>query len=176
MGFGFTLFCIFILFPLLALLFILWLINPKKIFIKTIGWILIAVFSLIVVSGITRILTAKKVLSKDDYYGTYVIDRDIIPGKQADWQYNHFRFEIRDNDSIYFYVTDKDRILQTYKGKIRTVKPYESDRLAVHMPLRSHHVLRTNPTIYRSAWGFTLVFNSPKFGNMFFTKGDYTPE
>jgi len=176
MGFGFTLFCIFILFPLLALLFILWLISPKKIFIKTIGWIFIVVFSLIVVSGITRTLTAKKVLSKDDYYGTYVIDRDIIPGKQADWQYDHFRFEIKDNDSIYFYVTDKDRILQTYKGKIVTVKSYESERLAVHMPLRSHHVLRTNPTIYRSAWGFTLVFNSPKFGNMFFKKGNYTAE
>lgn len=41
------------------------------------------------------------------------------------------------------------------------------------MPKPTHHVLATNPTIYRSVWGFTLVFNSPEFDNMFFTKGNW---
>ena len=176
MGFGFTLFFIVIIAPLIIILFVLWLINPKKIFIKTIFGIFIGLFSLMLLSGILNFLTSKRVLSKDDYYGAYVIDKEIIPGKQANWQYNHFRFQIKDNDSIYFYVTDKDRTLQTYKGTVATVKPYNSERLVLHMPQPTHHVLTTNPTIYRSAWGFTLVFDSPKFGNMFFTKGSWEGE
>lgn len=176
MGFGFTLLFIVIVVPVVIILFILWLINPKKIFLKSIAWIFISLFSLIALSGILRTLTSKKILSKDDYYGTYVIDKEIIPGKQADWQYNHFRFEIKDNDSIYFYVTDKNKIIQTYKGKIATVKPGNSERLVLHMPQPTHHVVTTNPTIYRSAWDFTLVFDSPEFGNMFFTKGRWEGE
>lgn len=176
MGFGFNLFFIFILIPLLVILLLLWLVTQKKIVGKAIAGICIGVLSLIIVSSVLRAVFSKKVLSKDDYFGTYVIDEKIIPGKQANWQYNHFRFEIKDNDSIYFYVTTKDRILQTYKGKIATVKPGNSERLVLHMPQPTHHVLTTNPTIYRSAWDFTLVFDSPKFGNMFFTKGSWEEE
>ncbi|MFL9843052.1 hypothetical protein [Flavobacterium rhizosphaerae] len=174
--FFFDLFFLFIVVPVIIILFILWLINPKKIFIKTIFGILIGLFSLIVLSGIFNFLRSKKVLSKDDYYGNYVIDKEIISGKQADWQYDHFRFEIKDNDSVYFYETDKNKILQTYRGSISTVKPYNSERLVLHMTQPTHHILSTNPTIYRSAWGFTLVFESPKFGNMFFVKGNWKEE
>lgn len=173
MGFGFNLFFIFIFLPLLALLFLLWLITQKKIFGKTIGLVSIMLLCLVVLSGILRICMSKKVLSKGDYYGTYVIDKDLVPGKQADWQYDHYRFEIKHNDSIYFFVTNKNRILQTYSGKISTIKQYESERLVLHMPQPTHHILTTNPTIYRSAWGFTLVFNSTKFSNTFFTKGSW---
>jgi len=35
------------------------------------------------------------------------------------------------------------------------------------------HILASNPTTYRNAWNFYLVFNSPKFGNMFFKKGKW---
>jgi hypothetical protein len=176
MGFGFTLFFIVIIAPLVVILFVLWLINPKKIFLKSIAWILISLLSLMVLLSILNFLTSKKVLSKDDYYGAYVIDKAIIPGKQADWQYDHFRFEIKNNDSIYFYVTNKNRIQQTYKGVITTVKPYNSERLVLQMPQPTHHILTTNSTIYRSTWGFTLVFDSPKFGNMFFRKGSWEGE
>ena len=59
----------------------------------------------------------EKKLTKKDYYGSYIINRNYFAGKQADWQYDHFRFEIRDNDSIYFYMTDKERISKIYKGQ-----------------------------------------------------------
>ena len=112
-------------------------------------------------------------MEKSDFYGEYIIDRDYFSGKQADWQYNNFRFEIKENDSIYFYITNGKLIKESYKGTISTVAPYQSARLKIRMDLPTHHVLNSNPTIYRESWGFYMVFNSPKFHNMYFRKGEW---
>ena len=176
MGFGFNLFCIFILLPVLGILLLAWMFSKKKIFGKTIGVIILGVISLVIVSSALQIFIKKKVLNKEDYYGSYVVDKKYFQGMQANWQYDHFRFEIKDNDSVYFYVTDKDEIKQTYKGTISTVTPYKSAVLVLHMAQPTHHILTTNPTIYRNVWGFELVFNSPKFNNVFFTKGEWDVE
>ncbi len=120
-----------------------------------------------------RSLFHKKNLNKNDYHGTYIINRSYFAGKQADWQYNHFRFEIKDNDSIYFYATNGAKILKTYKGKVSTTENYVSARLILHMDSNTHHIMSQNPTTVRSAWGFTLIFRSPKFNNVYFNKGDW---
>ena len=120
-------------------------------------------------------MTDKKELDKSDYHGEYIVNRDYFPGSQTDWQYDNFRFVIKVNDSIYFYVTDKEKILKTYRGTITTTKPYISERLIINMEQPTHHVMTSNPTTYRSAWSFYLVFNSPKFNNMFFEKGKWKP-
>ena len=86
-----------------------------------------------------------------------------------------FRFEIKNNDSIYFYVTDNEKIIKIYKGAISTIKGYISERLVINMDQPTHHILNSNPTIYRSTWDFYLVFNSGKFGNMYFRKGSWIP-
>lgn len=112
-------------------------------------------------------------LEKEDYYGHYIIDRSYFPGEQADWQYNNFRFEIRDNDSIYFHITDEERIIKTYIGYISTKKPYISERLIINIDTPGHHILSSNPTTYRSRRDFYLVFNSPEFYNVFFRKGKW---
>ncbi|GAA4905314.1 hypothetical protein [Mucilaginibacter defluvii] len=129
---------------------------------------------LAVVAGlVTERLTAKVKLTRNDYYGEYVIGRAFFPGIWADWQYNSFRFEIKKNDSVYFFVTDKERLIKTYKGKISTVNPYGSERLIIQMDKPGHHVLNANPTVYRSRTGFYLVFNSPRYKNMFFIKAKW---
>ncbi|TAE89990.1 MAG: hypothetical protein EAY81_01375, partial [Bacteroidetes bacterium] len=122
-------------------------------------------------------LTAKTELKKKDYYGQYIVNRNYFPGIQADWQYNHFRFEIKENDSIYFYLTDKEKILKTYVGTITTTyrSQYSSARLIINMEQPTHHILTSNPTTYRSTWSFYLVFDSPKFNNVFFKKGQWKP-
>tara|TARA_B110000285_G_C14977449_1_gene539659 strand:- start:488 stop:1021 length:534 start_codon:yes stop_codon:yes gene_type:complete len=144
---------------------------------KSIGKIILAVytigFSIIVIMSIVGTLAQKKVLDKSDFYGEYIVDKNYFSGKQADWQYNNFRFEIKKNDSIYLYITDGKIINETYKGKISTVMPYESARLVIEIKKTNHHILTTNPTIYRQAWGFFMVFNSPKFHNMYFRKGKW---
>jgi hypothetical protein len=168
-------FFLFILLPLSAILVFTWFLTEKKIF----GWMLmifwIALIGLFVLGIIIGLITDKKKLKKKDYYGQYIIDRTYFAGKQADWQYNNFRFEIKDNDSVFFYVTNNDKILKTFKGTITTLKPYSSERLVINMQQPTHHIITTNPTTYRSSWSFYLVFNSPKFGNMFFKKGEWKP-
>jgi len=173
MGFGFNLVFKFIIIPVLGILLLGLLFSRKKIFWQVIKVIVLGIFGLIAISSILQIFISKKVLDKDDYYGDYIIDKSYFPGKQSKWQYDHFRFNIKDNDSVLFYVTDKAKIQHIYRGTISTVKPYGSARLNLNMQQPTHHVVTTNPTIYRSTWGFILVFNSSKFGNMFFTKGNW---
>ncbi len=175
MGFGFNLFFIFILIPLTIILLITWLATKKNIYGKAVGSIWLGIGCLILISTAIRTVMAKKVLKKEDFYGQYIIDRSYFPGKQADWQYDNFRFEINDKDSIYLYVTNKDRIVKTFRGTITTLKPYRSEVLVVNMQQPGQHIFEYNPTIYRTAWSFYLVFNSPKFGNMFFKRGQWTP-
>lgn len=175
MGFGFNLLFIFILVPLTGILLLGWLLTRKKIFGKILGFIWAGIFGLVILSTIVQTLTAKKVLKKEDYYGHYIINRDFFPGEQTDWQYENFRFEITETDSIYFHITDKEKILKTYRGTIKTTTPYHSERLIINMEQPTHHILTSNPTTYRSAWNFYLVFKSPKFYNVFFKKGKWKP-
>ncbi len=173
MGFGSSLFFVFILVPLTGLLLVMWLLTRKKIFRTTLGVIWLGIIGLVLISSIAQWLTSKKELKKKAYYGQYIVNRDYFPGRQADWQYDNFRFEVKDNHSIFFYVTDKERILKTYRGTITTTKPYSSERLIINMEQPTHHILSSNPTTYRSAWSFYLVFHSPKFNNVYFKKGQW---
>lgn len=175
MGFGLNLFFAFIIIPLMGILLLAWIFTRKKVFGLALGSVLLGllgIFSLLVV--LNRI-TTKKDLEKKDYYGEYTIDRKHFPGKQADWQYNSFRFEIKPNDSIYFYRTNGEKIIQLYRGKITTTQQYQSQRLILEMDQPTHHILSENPTTYRSTWSYYLVFYSPKFNNVFFKKGKWKP-
>ena len=164
---------IFILVLPTSILLLAWWATGNKIFGKILGYYWLVILGLFVLGSIFRFLTSKKVLEKQDYYGAYIVNRDYFPGKQADWQYNTFRFEIKENDSIYFHVTEKAKILKTYRGSITTTKPYNSERLVINMEQPSHHILSSNPTTYRSAWSFYVVFYSPKFNNVYFKKGQW---
>ena len=175
MGFGFNLGMILIILPITGILLLIWLISKKAIFGKIVLGIWSLIVLLVIVGSFSNRVLKKKELSKSDYYGEYIIDRDYFSGKQADWQYNHFRFKILSNDSIYFYSTENQNILKTYKGTITTVKPFNSERLVIKMKQPTNHILTTNPTIYRETLSFFMVFNSPKFHNMYFKKGKWKP-
>ncbi len=102
MGFGFNLFFVFILIPLTGILLVTWLLTRKKILGKTFGLIWLGIFGLVLLSGIIKWFTAKTEFKKKDYYGEYIVNRDYFSGRQADWQYDNFRIEIKENDSILF--------------------------------------------------------------------------
>lgn len=175
MGFGFNLFFIFILIPVTVILLLAWLSTQKIIYKKVVGFTWLGIVVLIILSAGINAFVNKKTLKKHDFYGQYIVDRDFFPGKQANWQYDNFRFEIKTNDSVYLYVTNEDRIMKTFVGTITTLAPYRSKRLVVKMKEPCHHIFESNPTIYRSPWSFYLVFNSPRFGNMFLKKGHWNP-
>lgn len=157
------------------ILLVIWAITRKLIFGKILGYFWLGLLGLFCFGTIIKFLTDKKELDKEDYYGEYIINRDYFSGRQADWQYNNFRFEIKNNDSIYFYLTDKEKILKKICGTITTTKSYSSERLIINMEQPRHHIMLSNPTIYRSAWSFYLVFYSPKFNNVYFKKGQWKP-
>lgn len=174
MGFGFNLFFILVLVPLTGILFLVAVFTRSKYAGMAIGIMWAGVIGLVILATLLRPLTEKKVLSKADYYGTYIIDRSMFPGPDADWQYNSFRFEITPDDSIHFHVTDGPRVVCTYSGRIHTVTSYSSARLVIHMA-QPHHVLHSNPTTYRDVWSFFLVLRSPLYHNMYFKKGRWKP-
>jgi hypothetical protein len=131
------------------------------------------IFGLILLVTIIHFLTGKKELERDDIYGEYIIDRSKFPGKQADWQYNHFRFEITKQNEFLFHLTDKEKILKTYKGKVTFLEAYSRPRIVLQVDTPGHHIIEDRPTLFRTVWSFYYVFNSPKFGNVFFTKGQW---
>jgi hypothetical protein len=174
MGFGFNLLFIFIILPAVAIICLILLFTNRKLLLY-----FIAIFfgGLIILSFLVQglhFMTSKKVLDKDDYYGEYVIDRSFFKGKQADWQYNNFRFEITEDDSMHFYITNHDKIITTINGKIR-MRGGHSDLIKINFPRNSHHILSGQPGIYRSTWSFYLVLKSPKFHNMYFIKDSWEP-
>ena len=175
MGFGFNLFFIFILLPLVGILLTAWLISRKRLFGEMLGFICLGMFGLVLLSGILRWFTSKTELDKEDYYGEYIINRDYFKGEQTDWQYNHFRFEITEEDSIFFYLTEQEKILKTFRGNIETTTSYSSARLIIEMEQPTHHIFTSNPTTYRGPWDFYLVFKSPEYYNVFFEKGKWKP-
>ncbi|MCR5863314.1 hypothetical protein LRS05_14810 [Flavobacterium sp. J372] len=176
MGFGFSLGMIFIIFPTIVVLLILLAVTRKPIFGKAILAIVIGIFTLVIAASVVGFIFSKKKLDGSDFYGTYVIDRAFYPGKQADWQYNSFRFEIKKNDSVYFYHTDGNKILKVHKG-IAEIRDYGygSARIAIKMSRPTHHIVADYPTIYRRTWDLYMVLHSEKFNNVFFKKGDWEP-
>ena len=163
--------------PLTIILLVFGLITKKTFFFKFLGFVYFAIFALILFAGIFRFFTKKKVLEKNDYYGEYIVKRNFFKGEQSDWQYDHFRFEITKNDEMLFHVTEGQKILETYKGRVQTTKRHNhrSARLIIDMDDPVHHIVSDNPTTYRNVWDFYLVFNSPKFYNVFFEKGKWQP-
>jgi hypothetical protein len=173
MGFGFNLFVIFILFPLIIILTIIWVITRKIIIGRIIKNIFFSFIGFLCLIFIIRIFTDKKQLNKEDFYGEYIIDRSKFSGKQADWQYDHFRFEITKQNKIFFNVTEKDRILKTYSGSIQFVSTYFDKQIpAFKIDTPTYHIFN-QPTLYRQPFSFYYVFNSYKFGNVFFIKGKW---
>ncbi len=164
---------LFIVGPGSLVLFLLWILTKKIVFGKLllVGWT--GIILLVLLAALLRPLTTKIVLEKDDYYGAYIIDTTYFNKEQAKWQYDHFRFEITPNDSIFFNVTNMYIIFRNYRVKIETTTNYNSARLIIKMEQPTHHIVSSNPTTYRDIWDFHLVFQSPYYHNMIFKKGKW---
>jgi hypothetical protein len=106
-------------------------------------------------------------------YGNYIIDRSKYTGKQADWQYNHYRFKITEDNKIFFYITEKENIIKTIEGKVEFTEYGYSPHLKIELEEPKFHILKENPTLYREIWSFYYVFESDKYKNVFFTKGNW---
>lgn len=168
MGFFFNLFIFPFLLVLTIGLVIFYLISKNKVVLVLLGglWGIIILFAVGV--EVKAIFKRPIRLTKQMIVGEYRIDREHYPGKNADWQYDHFRFKITSTDSIYFYVTDKDSVVDVFKEQLEYVDgPPALWRINNDSVF---HVIQHPVSLYRSDNKFYYVFRSDKFGNMFFRK------
>ncbi|KAF2507986.1 hypothetical protein EYY60_18755 [Flavobacterium zhairuonense] len=165
---------ILIIWPFVILAIIGLLIDSKKSISKTTKFVSFLIIS-VVIFLVARRINKKTEVDKNDVYGEYVIDTTHFYGKQAKWQYNHFRFEIKRNNKVVFQLTEQNKIVKSYAGSVEFLEGYIRPRIIFHFKDPVHHIVKENPTLYRDMWSFYYVFNSSKFGNVFFKKGKWEP-
>ncbi len=152
-----------------------WLLSKNKALSQIGRAFTIVMLFLIAMAVISNVFTTKMELKKNDIYGNYTIDRSKFSGKNSDWQYNHYRFKITKDDKIFFYITEKEKIVKTIKGTIIINDTYENARLKINFDEPKFHIFKENPTLYRNIWSFYYVFYSNKYNNMFFKKAVWKP-
>jgi hypothetical protein len=86
-------------------------------------------------------------LSKADIVGHYQIDTIFYTGANARWQYNHYRFTISSNDTLYFDVLNNDSIVKSFREKI-TYSYGPPDLWRVESD-STYHVINHPPTLFR---------------------------
>ncbi|HAS47606.1 MAG TPA: hypothetical protein DCS93_44425 [Microscillaceae bacterium] len=175
MGFGFNFLMLFGIFPLTIFLIIIWLINRKKLYVKALAILWISVLGLIALSYIARYLFTKKGITKRSIYGEYIIDRTKFPGKQADWQYQSFRFKITADHQFIFYYTEGAKVIKSDTAQVVFLEKYFNHRMIIKRNAKMHHIVEPAPALYSKGQPFYYVFRSPKFGNVFFKKGIWKP-
>ena len=108
--------------------------------------------------------------SKEHVVGSYQIDTTFYPGKNADWQNEIYRFDITANDKFILYEKLKDGTERKYINNIKwNYGPPFHWSLNI---INDHHVIDPRPQLHRSLNNrkFYYVFESERFGNMFFRK------
>lgn len=161
------------IFPLTGILGWSWYSTGKKIYGKILGLFWLMIVILFAGFSIVRLFKTKKDVEKEDIYGEYIVDRTKYAGKQADWQYNHFRFKITPDNQFIFDETENDSIVKTYRGTVTFLEGFKQPRIVIQVDTPSHYIIDPHPTLYRKPFSFYYVFHSSKAGNVFFTKGKW---
>ncbi len=132
------------------------------------GLLVLAVIALSIVNTIYSPMG----VDRDDVIGTYRVDREMFSGRQADWQHEHFRLTITEDDTVVLESLDSNGSWHVFKREITPVQGVNSYlwRFPNEGDSTVHHILAHTPTLHRQQWGFYYSFRSPRFGNVFFRK------
>ncbi|NJC25009.1 hypothetical protein [Neolewinella antarctica] len=153
-----------------AALLLHWFLDFKKL---SPGFRPLAVLCFVLTPALIWLLSlfsTKMIVTKGDIYGNYVIDRSLIPGPAADWQYAKYTFRIFRNNELVFTEWKNDGHHKSCKMPITIIKSHPNHHLKISPNSACHHVVAESPTMYRGIWNFTYVFKSHHYGNMFFRK------
>lgn len=101
--------------------------------------------------------------------GKYVVNTNVLPGKNADWQYEHYKLEVTKDKYLVVSFYDKGTLMSKDSVEYTFVKRFVSDRIKILGPSQ-HHFFQDNPTLYRKGSSFTYRFFSKKYGNVYFRK------
>ena len=107
-------------------------------------------------------------ITKDRVVGKYEIDTSFYSGKNAEWQKEHFKFEITSDDKFIFFEKLADGSFKKTYADLHWYRnsPPMLFRLNLNSP---HELIDTYPGLYRGNRKFYYVFET-KFGNMFYRK------
>jgi len=107
------------------------------------------------------------ILKKTNFYGEFKIDTKFYPGKNSQWEYDHFTFKILDGDSFKLNILDQNKIIKTYSGKIawNNNGPPWIIKIECAQPIFDQPIV-----LYRKINYFYFVWHSKKYKNMFFKK------
>ncbi|MFT3885103.1 MAG: hypothetical protein QM724_06625 [Flavobacteriales bacterium] len=183
MGFGFNLlFLPMLLICGVASLIYIWLTPAERRneVIRSIAWLSVAGFlGLVVVLFLGRwneARTAPIQPGRTDIIGEYRVDTNMFNGFQARWQYGHHRILITSQDSLILEILGNGQTTRRY------ARAMKADDVAGLFHYRwhfkdaadslTHHIIGSEPVMYRQHSGFYYVFHSARYGNMFFRKED----
>lgn len=163
--FGILFFLIFVVAVGICTIVYVWryLRTKKLVYLKKLGivWVLPSILI-----GIA--LYAHYPITKNRVVGVYKIDSSFYPGKNANWQKEHFYFEITEEDQFLFHEKLKDGSYKTSQGKVEWYR--RSPPMLYRIVMASEHLyIDQYPALYRGNRKFYYVFQS-KFGNMFYRK------
>ena len=109
-------------------------------------------------------------ITKERIVGKYSIDTNFYPGSNANWQKEHFSFEITHNDEFLFYEKLEDGSIKTISGRLEYIRVSPPMLFRIRLD-EQHALIDPYPSLYRGNRKFYYVFES-KFGNMFYRKVD----
>ncbi len=163
--FGFLFFFLFAIFVGVSSLINVWkyVKTRKVIYLKKLGviWVLPSIL-------VGLALYAHFPITKERVVGLYEIDSSFYPGRNSDWQKEHFTFEITKDDKFLFNEKLKDGSVKTVQGVIEWYR--ESPPMLFRIVMEQEHELVDQyPALYRGNRKSYYVFES-KFGNMFYRK------
>ncbi len=172
-GFDFILY--FVLLPLTVAFELFWLWLDEKVFKKLLYFFWMPTCAIAFIFLMFRLFSVEKNTDsiRQALNGMYVVDRARFAGPQADWQYNHYRFEITPDDSLFLYVTVHERVVKTIKTAFTYHLTNNNPKITLQTPTPQHHLFRKRPILIQEGNSFYYVFFSKKYGNIFFTKGEW---
>lgn len=130
------------------------------------------VVALILLGWIGHVIASPVTVERDDVIGTYRVDRRMFAGPQAEWQYDHYRMTITEQDTVILESLDDRGAWHTFERPIIPTHGVHSYlwRFPVENDSDAHHIICNTPVLHRQQWSFYYSFWSPRYGNVFFRK------
>ena len=113
-------------------------------------------------------VTSLTSVDQDRIIGTYEVDTEFYPGPNAEWQKEHFRFEVAKGNKFILYARLADGTEREYIGRVNWAhQRIEKWSVDIDEPYK---IVNKYPTLYRGYFSYYYVLETKDFGNMFFRK------
>lgn len=89
----------------------------KRIFVVSVSIFALSIIVLFITEKISNFIKSPMIVRKYQIEGDYVINRKMFPGKNCDWQYEHYTLRI-DKDILYLNVFNNNKLIRIYERPV----------------------------------------------------------